>query len=102
MAEIDFYITGVSYDKNNIIDEVEIRLRLFPITGKHQVEGRRIVSRNFIYDLLRTKKLVIYTATFRDEKWKKGDEVIIYGDRYITTAGNIVTRDNLENLPELK
>lgn len=103
-TQIDFYITGVSYNSDETeIKSVEVRLRLEPITGMKEVSSDvRRVSRGFIYDLLRTEKIVFYTATYNSEKntYQRGAEVIIYGKKYITTAGNKKEKDNLENLPQ--
>lgn len=100
MAEVDFYITKVLYNNNGVIDKVEIRLRSYPITGEYKVKSPRIVSRDFIYDLLTTGKINISTAIIKNKSWSCGDTVGIYGDRYITTDGNKTSRDNLGELPE--
>lgn len=96
----DFYIVAVRNDEHDNIDSVKIRLRLKPITGESSLEATRVVKRSFIYDLLRTKKLKICTAVQKsDGKFYRGDEVVIYGDEFITTSGNRTTRDNLDSLP---
>lgn len=100
MATIDFFITKVSYDIDDVISEVEIRLHLYPITREAKIGPSRFVGREFIYDLLKTGKINIYTATLKNDLWTQGDKVGLYGDKYITTDGNKRTRDNLGNLPE--
>lgn len=100
---MDFYITGVRYTNDAAsIKDVKIALRNTPITGEATVEAERIVPSAFIRDLLRTKKLVIYTATFNKtkNKWEAGSEVSLYGDGFISTDPNSKTKDNLGELPE--
>lgn len=98
MNDIDFYITNVSY-VDNVIDSVKIRLRLEPFTGESKIGAPRTVSRDFIYDLLRTGKLNIYTGIKTQSGYRAGEKVVLY-DEFITTVSNESSKDNLENLPK--
>lgn len=98
---MDFYITGVRFRDSGEIDKLKVRLRNQPIKNELTLEDERIVERLFIVDLLKTKKISFYTATFnkKTNKYSSGDEVVLYGNKFITTAGNATQKDNLESLP---
>ena len=50
--------------------------------------------------MLNTGKLSIKTRIYKNGKWIDGDDVSLYGDKFITTDGNGKKTDNLGNLPK--
>lgn len=94
MNKADIYIYKVRYDENsNVISEVKIAFA-------SNLAQKLTVERELIVGLLKTGKLSIKTRINKDNKWIVGDDVVLYADEFITTAGNSKRFDNLENLPE--
>jgi len=89
----DIYIYKVKYDEDrNVISSVKV---------KFTSDGSMFsLSRELIVSLLKTEKLSIKTGTKKNGTWITGDDVVLYNDEFITTAGNKRKSDNLENLPE--
>ena len=89
----DIYIYKVKYDEDrNVISSVKV---------KFTSDGSMFsLSRELIVSLLKTEKLSIKTRIQKNDKWVTGDDVVLYDDEFITTAGNDRRSDNLENLPE--
>ena len=89
----DIYIYKVKYDEDrNVISSVKV---------KFTSDGSMFsLSRELIVSLLKTEKLSIKTRIQKNDKWVTGDDVVLYDDEFITTAGNGRRSDNLENLPE--
>lgn len=93
MNKADIYIYKVQYDEDkNSISRVRVEFTSDGSTFN--------LSRALIVSLLKTEKLSIKTGTKRNGKWVTGDDVVLYDDEFITTAGNKRRSDNLENLPE--
>ncbi|HDR0626031.1 TPA: DUF3892 domain-containing protein [Pasteurella multocida] len=93
MNKPDIYIYEVQYDEDKrAISHVKVEFTSDSSTFK--------LSRKLIVSLLKTEKLSIKTGTKRHGKWVTGDDVVLYDDKFITTAGNGRRSDNLENLPE--
>ena len=94
----DFCITAVRYNKDNEnIGYVQVRENKFG----DKVGPTRIVSRNFIADLIRLEMATFQTKTQdKNGGWKAGAKVIIYSEKFITTEGNRTEKDNLGELPE--
>ncbi|HDR1062874.1 DUF3892 domain-containing protein [Pasteurella multocida] len=93
MNKPDIYIYKVQYDEDKrAISHVKAEFTSDSSTFK--------MPRELIVSLLKTKKLSIKTGTKRHGKWITGDDVVLYNDEFITTAGNSRKSDNLENLPE--
>ena len=93
MNKADIYIYKVKYDEDrNVISSVKV---------KFTSDGSCFnLSRKLIVALLKTEKLSIKTRIQKNDKWVTGDDVVLYDDEFITTAGNGRRSDNLENLPE--
>lgn len=90
----DIYIYKVKYDENsNAISQVKIAFTT-------DLSQEFNVSRELIVSLLKTEKLSIKTCIQRNDQWLTGDDVVLYDNEFITTAGNGRRTDNLENLPE--
>lgn len=98
MTMADFFITAVQYNEDkNHIESVEVREDL----GWGSVGEVRLVPRAFIVDLIRLDKASFRTATHEyNGKWTSGDNVVTYGQDFLTTEGNSTRRDNLDELPE--
>ncbi|MFZ7235456.1 DUF3892 domain-containing protein, partial [Avibacterium gallinarum] len=94
MNKADIYIYKVKYDEDgNAISQVKIAFTT-------DLSQKLNVSRKLIVALLKTEKLSIKTRIQKNDKWVTGDDVVLYDDEFITTAGNGRRSDNLENLPE--
>ena len=94
MNKADIYIYKVKYDENsNAISQVKIAFTT-------DLSLQFNVSRKLIVALLKTEKLSIKTRIQKNDKWVTGDDVVLYYNEFITTAGNGRRSDNLENLPE--
>jgi hypothetical protein len=94
MNKADIYIYKVKYDEDgNAISQVKIAFTT-DLSQKFNVPRKMIVA------LLKTEKLSIKTCIQKNDKWVTGDDVVLYDDEFITTAGNGRRSDNLENLPE--
>ena len=94
MNKADIYIYKVKYDENsNAISQVKIAFTT-------DLSLQFNVSRKLIVALLKTEKLSIETRIQKNDKWVTGDDVVLYDNEFITTAGNGRRSDNLENLPE--
>ena len=90
----DINIYKVKYDEDgNAISQVKIAFTT-------DLSQKFNVSRKLIVALLKTEKLSIKTCIQKNDKWVTGDDVVLYDDEFITTAGNGRRSDNLENLPE--
>ena len=93
MNKADIYIYKVKYDEDrNVISRVKVE---FTSDG-----SMFNLPRKLIVSLLKTEKLSIKTGTKKNSTWITGDDVVLYNDKFITTAGNKRKSDNLENLPE--
>lgn len=93
----DFCITAVRYNKDQShIVYVQVREE---IPGK--VGSPRTVPRAFVADLIRRGNAAFQTRTkTADNKWKKGADVHLIDDEFLTTDRNSTKRDNLGSLPE--
>ena len=93
MNKADIYIYKVKYDEDhNVISSVKVKFT--------SDDSWFNLSRKLIVSLLKTEKLSIKTRIKKNDKWTTGDDVVLYNDEFITTAGNKRKSDNLENLPE--
>lgn len=97
----DFCITEVRYNKDKShIKFVKVRERKQGENGI-QIGSPRIVSRAFVADLIRLGKVSFQTNTKTNNgQWKKGAEVLLFGQEFLTTDRNKTERDNLGELPE--
>lgn len=94
MNKADIYIYKVKYDEDgNAISQVRIAFTT-------NLSQKFNVPRELIVGLLKTEKLSIKTRIKKNDKWVTGDDVVLYDNEFITTAGNGRRSDNLENLPE--
>ena len=94
MNKADIYIYKVKYDEEgNAISQVRIAFTT-------NLSQKCNVPRELIVGLLKTEKLSIKTRIKKNDKWVTGDDVVLYDNEFITTAGNGRRSDNLENLPE--
>ena len=95
----DHVVTKVKYNRDHTqIVEVEIRNDTGEAIGS---DVRRMLRQDVVSAILRGTTFV--TAYFRDEKWRKGEDVravTINGERFIRTDTNSVKADNLGALPE--
>lgn len=93
----DFCITAVQYSEDNKhIEWVEVREEL----PERKIGFPRIVSREFVADLIRLKKATFQTRTITAEKkWALGAQVHVIGKDFITTDPDKTVKDNLGNLP---
>ena len=94
----DFAITDVRYNEDNT-RIVQVRRRT---DNGEQLVNPEIKTRSVIVDSI-NKNYSYVTARHVNEKWKKGDTVIVYalgGEYFIRTDGNKTKADNLGELPE--
>lgn len=64
----------------------------------------RLVQRAFVAALIRQGLATFITRTWitETEKWKKGAEVHVLEEKYLTTDPNKTKRDNLGELPTIE
>lgn len=96
----DIYICKVHYCKvhysdDNTISKVKVKFRKLKYCEEFELPTP------FIIGLLKTEKLSIKTLIYNNNPiiGTEGDNVTLYGDKFITTDGNGKETDNLENLP---
>lgn len=94
MNKPDIYIYKVKYDDNNAIARLKVKFT------KPSLSKEFNLSRDLIVSMLNTGKLSIKTRIYKNGKWIDGDDVSLYGDKFITTDGNGKKTDNLGNLPK--
>ena len=97
LTKADIYVIAKQNDDEGRIEKVKV---FFPKDKKYYT-----ISRNFIVSLLKLEKLTIKTATKKLRtlnEYEEGDEVTLYKDEFITTKGNTIRKDNLDNLPDIK
>ena len=94
----DYVITHVRYDNDH--SRISI-VRRCPDLGD-KIGGESTKTRDDIISSINNGKSHI-TVYKKENKWKKGDDVIVYkldGTYFIRTDGNMKKEDNLGNLPE--
>ena len=95
----DYAITHVRYDNDHSrISLVKRR----PDLG-NDLGDKSIKTRDNIISSINNGKSHITVYKNKDNRWEKGDDVIVYkldGTYFIRTDGNKKKEDNLGNLPE--
>ena len=97
LTKADIYVIAKQNDDEGRIEKVKV---FFPKDKKYYT-----IPRNFIVSLLKLEKLTIKTATKKLRtlnEYEEGEEVTLYKDEFITTKGNTIRKDNLDNLPDIK
>ena len=94
----DFCVTAVRYARDRSHIEAVRLARNLP--GKFGVF--RIVERAFVAELINLGKVTFETwvQSPADGKWRKGADIHVIDEEFLTTDKNSSKRDNLENLPE--
>lgn len=104
---VDFFIVSTRHTEDrSSINQVRMVRRYTTEKGTRMVGGEITVSAEFIRELLRTEKLVIWTATKRNKAGSRvtmydpAAKVQLFADKYLTTRPNGIHRDDLGELPE--
>lgn len=98
---VDFCISAVRYnEKREHIDYLKVHERT--TSGTNWSFGPyRIVARAFVADLIRLNKASFETIVQgKDDLWRRGADVHVVDEIYLSTDRNQTKRDNLSNLPE--
>lgn len=99
MAE--YFILAVGYSEEE--EHIEWAL-VARFETNHDCVMTAVVERDFLVDLLRTESATFRTATVNPAtgKFRKGADVHVIGDEFLSTDANDVTHDNLGKLPRFK
>jgi hypothetical protein len=98
MKWADYTIVGVHYrdDKRHIL---EVKMR--EDDGEKLINEQRETRQQVVSMLERGVKII--TCYLKDNKWQKGDEVMVVNinnTKFIRTDGDKIEEDNLGELPE--
>lgn len=99
----NYYIYAVCYSDTSI-DSVLIVQGFSNIPSYDSFQKSKILGffankqdRDFVISLLNSDEKVC-TVFRKNGQWVPGDEIVRYGEEFITTAGNETDRDNLGNI----